>query len=196
VRIGVLGGSFDPIHNAHLIIARLAIEQLRLDEVRFVVAAGQPFKQGRHDASAPDRLRMVELALDGVAGFAADGRELRRPPPSFTVDTLREVHAESPTAELVLIMGRDVLRDLGSWHDAGGVRALAAIAVCDRPDRASAGGDSPGRAADMEIQVPAMDLSSTAIRARAAAGLPLDGWVPRAVADYIVASRLYRSRSA
>jgi nicotinate-nucleotide adenylyltransferase len=196
VRIGVLGGSFDPIHNAHLVIARLAIEQLGLDDVRFTVAAGQPFKNGRHEAPAPQRLRMVELALDGVTNCQADGRELRRPAPSYTVDTLREMHAEYPAAELVLIMGRDVFRGFGAWRDPDGVRALASIAVCDRPGRESAGLGSSGRAADREIQVPAMDLSSTAIRARAAAGLPLDGWVPRAVADYIVASRLYRSRSA
>ena len=192
----MLGGSFDPIHNAHLIIARLAIEQLRLDEVRFTVAAGQPFKQGRHEASAPKRLRMVELALDGVASCQADGRELRRPAPSYTIDTLRELHAEHPAGELVLIMGGDVFRGFDGWRDPDGVRALAAIAVCDRGGRESADAGSSRHAPDVEIRVPAMDLSSTAIRARAAAGLPLDGWVPRAVADYIVASRLYRSRSA
>ena len=189
MRIGVFGGSFDPVHNAHLIVAQLAREQLQLDRVLLTVAATQPLKEGQHAVAAGDRFRMVELAVAGIAGLVADGRELRRPPPSYTVDTLRELAAEHPGAELVLIMGSDVATRFGEWRAPDEIRAMAQVAVCRRMGQ---------RVADQEsvvgggyIDVPAMEISSTAVRARAAARLPLAGWVPPAVADYIVASQLY-----
>lgn len=187
----MFGGSFDPIHHAHLIVARLAIEQLQLDQVQFTVAASQPFKQGRHVAAATDRLRMVELAVAGIPDFTADGRELLRPAPSYTVDTLRELRAEQPDAQLILLMGADVARGFSEWRDPDQVRMLATIAVCHRP----AGTPPPGPRDpfDADVRVPHLDISSTDIRARAARGLTLAGWVPPAVADYIVASRIYRS---
>ena len=190
------GGSFDPIHNAHLILARLAVEQLQLDRVLFTVAGSQPFKRGLHAASADQRLHMVKLALDGIPDCVADGRELLRPVPSYTVDTLRELNAEQPAAELVLIMGADVARGFSEWRDPQGVKALARIAVCARDESTAAGLGLRALGSQLfatEIQVPTLDISSTELRARAAAGLPLDGWVPAAVADYIVASQLYRS---
>jgi nicotinate-nucleotide adenylyltransferase len=198
VRIGVFGGSFDPIHHAHLIVARLAVEQLALERVLFLVAATQPFKQGQHAAPAADRLRMVELALARLPDCVADGRELLRAAPSYTVDSLRELKREQPGADLVLIMGADVASGLGGWREPDEVRRLARLAVCRRfvvggfpagSAQSSAGTPSP----DAEIDVPEIAISSTAIRARAARGLSLDGWVPLAVADYIVASQLYRS---
>lgn len=194
----MFGGSFDPIHHAHLIVARLAIEQLALDRVLFLVAGSQPFKQGIHAATAAHRLRMVELGLQGVPDCVADGRELRRPPPSYTVDSLRELKSEEPSAELVLIMGADVASGLSGWREADEVRRLATIAVCrrivDGGVAIGAGPPVPGSpSAGAEIDVPAIDISSTAVRHRAAAALPLTGWVPLAVADYIVASQLYRS---
>ena len=192
MRIGVLGGSFDPVHNGHLILARLALEQLGLDRVHFTVAGVQPLKQGAHVAGPAHRLRMVELALDGIPGLVADGRELRRPPPSYTIDTLREIAAAHPGAELVLIMGSDVAAGFGRWREPAAVRVLAQIAVCPRPVADGTPGVAPP-AFDVELRAPAIDISSTAIRGRAGAGLPLAGWVPPAVADYIVASQLYRS---
>ena len=183
MRIGVFGGSFDPVHNAHLIVAQLAREQFALDRVLFTVAAAQPLKHGRHGATAEQRFRMVELAVTGIPGVVADPRELRRPPPSYTIDTLRELTVEHPGAELVLIMGADVAQRLDEWRDPDGIRKLATIAVCARTMSPAVG--------DMEIVVPAIDISSTAVRARAAARLSLAGWVPPTVADYIVASQLY-----
>lgn len=187
MRIGVFGGSFDPVHNAHLIVARLASEQLRLDRVHFVVAATQPFKAGQHAAAAEQRLRMVELAVAGTPDFVADDRELRRGGPSYTVDTLRELAAEHPGAEFILIMGADVAGGLGSWREPDAVRRLARIAVCHRGG-VSLAGDVQG---DEEITVPVLEISSTAVRARARAGRSLVGWVPQQVADYIVASQVY-----
>jgi nicotinate-nucleotide adenylyltransferase len=185
VRIGVFGGSFDPVHNAHLIVAHLAREQLGLDRVLLTVAAGQPLKHGAHAAAANHRLRMVEIAVAGLPALVADGRELRRPAPSFTVDTLRELTAEYQGAELVLVIGSDVASRFGEWREPEVIRSLARIAVCQRP------GAVPAAAFDATVEVPAIDISSTAVRARAAARLPLAGWVPPAVADYIVASQLY-----
>lgn len=192
----MLGGSFDPIHNAHLIVARLAVEQLQLDGVLFTVAGSQPFKRGRHVATASQRLHMVELALAGIPDFSADGRELSRPAPSYTIDTLGELKAERPDVELVLLMGADVARDFSDWRDPEGVRSLAKIAVCHRSELHSPGAGLGALGApqfDAEIHVPTMEISSTAIRSRAAVGASLTGWVPASVADYIVASRIYRS---
>jgi nicotinate-nucleotide adenylyltransferase len=198
VRIGVFGGSFDPIHNAHLIVARVALEQLELDRLLFMVAASQPFKQGRHVADAAARLHMVALAVAGIPDFIADDRELRRPPPSYTVDTLRELRAEQPDAELVLVMGADVASGMDDWHETEAIGTLAKLAVCDRfPPRSAGIKASPGpwvtAGLNYGLQVPGLDISSTIVRARAAAGKSLAGWVPSAVADYIVASRIYRS---
>ncbi len=186
----MLGGSFDPVHNAHLILARLALEQLALDRIHFVVAASQPFKRGQHGAPAADRLHMVELAVTGLGGFVADGRELRRPAPSYTIDSLRELTAENPSAELMLIMGADVFARLREWREPDAIRSLARVAVCHRP-----GADVSGESPDFTVEVPALDLSSSLVRRRAAAEKSIAGWVPGAVADYIVASRIYRSHA-
>lgn len=189
MRLGILGGSFDPPHNAHIILARLALEQLQLDRVAFVVAASQPFKQASHHASAAHRLRMTALAVAGEAGLFADGRELDRPGPSYSIDTLRELHAEQPGRELVLLMGADVAAGFARWRDPDGVRALARVVVCRRH-----GEPDPGTG-DHTLTMPAIEMSSTAMRARAAAGRPLGGWVPCRVADYIVAANIYGGRS-
>ena len=186
MRIGVFGGSFDPVHNAHLIVARLAAEQLQLDRVVFTVAASQPLKRGRHAATAEQRLRMVALAVAGIPDFLADGRELNRPPPSYTIDTVRELAAENPGAELVLIMGADVASRLDQWRDPDAIRSLATIAVCHRDEL-----PDPSSQLLAGFVVPAMAISSTAIRSRAATGKSLAGWVPPSVADYIVASQIY-----
>ncbi len=195
MRIGLFGGSFDPIHNAHLVVARLAREQLGLDRVLFTVAASQPLKAGQHRASPSHRLRMVELAVAGMPDFVADDRELRRAGPSYTIDTLRELRVEHPEAELVLIMGADVAAGFANWRDPAEVRQLARIAVCHRGGVSVAGGmhydEGSAVPADMQIEVPVLDISSSAIRIRAMAGGSVAGWVPQSVADYIVASQLY-----
>ncbi len=190
MRLGIFGGSFDPIHNAHLIVARLACEQLGLDEVRFVVAAAQPLKPAGHGATAEQRDAMVELALAGAPDFFVDHREVRRGGPSYTVDTLRDIAVDRPGAELVLLLGADVAARFGSWHQPDEVRRLCQVAVFARADLAAPNGF------DLAIAVPPLAISSTEIRARAAAGRSLIGWVPAKVADYISGLRLYRSNQA
>lgn len=185
MRVGILGGSFDSIHHAHLIIAQVARESLGLDVVRLMIAARQPLKPGGHGATAEQRAEMVELAVAGVPGLVADWRELRREGPSWTVDTLRELHAEHPEDEFTLLLGSDSARRFGEWREPEAIRALARVVVFRR------GGEAAPAGFDAEVAVPALELSSTAVRTRASAGLSLAGWVPDRVADYISRFGLY-----
>ncbi len=185
MRLGILGGSFDPIHNAHLIVAQSAQEQLGLARVVFMVSGSQPLKAG-HGAQALDRLRMVELGIVGLPGCFVDGREVARGGPSYAVDTLRELASEQPGVELVLILGSDAAAELPRWREADDVARLATIAVVGRAG-------SPDGPFTISVRVPKMAISSTEVRSRAAMGLGLRGWVPSAVADYISGLSLYQT---
>lgn len=197
-RIGVLGGTFDPIHYGHLAIAAEARHVLQLDRVLFVVAAQQPLKARGHIASATQRLAMVELACAGEPAFAPSDVELRRPPPSYTADTLRELRALAPPqAELWFILGADALAELPRWHRAAEIIALARLAVVQRPgsalDLAALDGRLPGlRARTTPIEGPRLDIASRALRERRAAGLPLRYQLPDTVIAYIEEQGLYR----
>jgi nicotinate-nucleotide adenylyltransferase len=185
--IGLFGGSFDPVHHGHLIVARVAAESLGLDEVRFMPAREQPFKRGRHAAPAADRAVMLELAIAGSPGFAVERAELERPGPSYTVDTLESLRAREPRAAFTLLLGADAAAELGAWHRAGELPGLARIVVLARPGTPVP--SSPLIAASLEV--PAVDISATEIRRRARAGLPVRYWVPDAVAEYMARHRLY-----
>ncbi len=187
MRIGIFGGSFDPIHHAHLILAETAREQLALDQVHLVVAGDQPFKQGQHYATAEQRLEMVRQAVVRLPWCLADATEVVRPGPSWTVDTLRSFHDRFPTADLVLLLGADAAAAFSRWREPEQIRSLASIAVCGR------GEVEPPPGFDAIWTPPAMAISSTMIRARQAAGQSLIGWVPDGVADYIAGLRLYGS---
>ena len=185
--IGLFGGSFDPVHHGHLIVARVAAESLGLDEVRFMPAREQPFKRGRHAAPAADRAVMLELAIAGSPGFAVERAELERPGPSYTVDTLESLRGREPRAAFTLLLGADAAAELGAWHRAGELPGLARIVVLARPGTPVP--SSPLIAASLEV--PAVDISATEIRRRARAGLPVRYWVPDAVAEYMARHRLY-----
>ncbi|MGN6393200.1 MAG: nicotinate-nucleotide adenylyltransferase [Gemmatimonadales bacterium] len=185
--VGLFGGSFDPIHHGHLIVARAAVEALGLDELRFVPAREQPFKQGRHGAAPADRAVMLELAVAGSPGLSVERIELERPGPSYTVDTLEALRAREPGAAFTLLIGADAAAELDAWHRAKDLPALARIVVFGR-----AGAPVPSSPLIAgSIEVPAIDISATQIRRRARAGAPVRYWVPDAVAEYMARHRLY-----
>ncbi len=188
-RIGVIGGSFDPIHHGHLLLARFALEQIPLDEVLFMPAADQPLKQGAC-APAEERWTMVELAVAACADFAASRLELDRPGKSYTVETLRLLHRLHPHAALFFIIGADNIAQLYEWHDLEGIFAQCTVVVGARPGEV-ASDDRKLLARLHFIDSPLIELSSTEIRARRAAGLSIRYMVPEAVESRILAKGLY-----
>lgn len=187
--IGLLGGSFDPIHHGHLIAAQLLREALSLSEVRFIPARLQPFKVGRHAATADQRADMVALAIASEPGFALERCELDRPGPSYTVDTLRELRASEPGADLVLLIGADAAAEFPAWREADQIPQLARVVVFGR------GGIEPPRVPGLwrTVEVPPIGISGSEIRRRVAAGRSIRYWVPDAVAGYIAEHGLYRN---
>jgi nicotinate-nucleotide adenylyltransferase len=186
--IGIFGGSFDPVHHGHLIVARVAGEALGLEEVRLVPAQEQPFKVGRHAAPAVHRAAMVELAVRYSPGLALETIELDRPGASYTVDTLRALHEREPGRQFVLLIGADAAADFPAWREADAIPGLARIVVFGRPGAKEASLPAAWRT----IDVPALEISATDIRARVRNGLPIRYWVPDAVADYVAAHGLYQ----
>jgi nicotinate-nucleotide adenylyltransferase len=185
--IGLLGGSFDPVHNGHLIVGQVAAETLGLECLRFLPARQQPFKQGQHGATAEQRTAMLALAIAGTPGFALERAELERSGPSYTVDTLQALHQREPGIELALLLGADAAADLPLWHRAGDIRKLAQVVVFARPG--SPVPDSP--TITRMIRVPAIDISATQVRQRVREGRSIRYWVPDPVAEYIDHHRLY-----
>ena len=188
-RIGVIGGTFDPIHHGHLLLARFALEQIPLDEVLFIPAADPPLKQGAY-APAEERWTMVELAVAGCADFAASRLELDRPGKSYTVETLRLLHQLYPRAALFFIIGADNIGQLDEWHDLEGIFAQCTVVVGSRLSEVE-GGDPKLLEHLRFIDTPLIELSSTEIRTRRAAGLSIRYMVPEAVEDHILAKGLY-----
>jgi nicotinate-nucleotide adenylyltransferase len=198
-RVGVYGGAFDPPHNAHLALARCALEQLALAELR-VFPTGQAWHKAHGLSPATHRLAMARLAFEGLPGVVLDEREIRRPGPTYTLDTLRELQKERPEAQLVLVMGADQAAALPSWHGWREILAIAIVSVAGRrdPARPEALFDPqnlpglPQGARFERIDLPAMDISATDIRMQAAGGNDVSGLVPPAVARYIDLHHLYR----
>lgn len=204
-RLGVFGGTFDPPHLGHLALAESAREQLALDRVIFMPAGEPPHKRGRRLTPARHRLAMARLAVRGNKAFEVSSIEARRSGPSYTVDTLRAIATRAPHATLFLLLGADSLDDFPTWRDPRGILGLATLVIASRPG-ARARRPAPGggvrrapargsRPAVLWLANPGLDVSSTAIRARAAQGASLRYLVPDAVSAYIGRHRLYRRRS-
>lgn len=198
MRIGVFGGTFDPVHYGHLIAAETCREQLQLDQVRFIPAAVPPHKPNGRISDGHARADMLMLALSGYPEFVVDRRELKRSGPSFTVDTLAEFHEEQPDAELFFLMGADSLRDLLTWKEPERIIRTATVVACNRPGIADllppqiiewVGPSIATRV--ITVAIPGTDLSATDLRQRAAAGLNLRFRTPRAVEAFIVQHGLY-----
>ena len=189
-RIGVFGGTFDPIHVAHLAVAAQVMHQLDLDTVLFVVA-NVPWQKAqlRNVSDAEDRYAMVEAAIDGYDGFVASRVEIDRGGDSYTADTLAELAASD--RELFLIIGSDLVDDLPSWNRWEEIPPLCTLAVCNRPGEADLGELAPGWRT-VSVRSPALEISSTELRSMAREGRPLDFLVPSAVLHVIDERRLYR----
>lgn len=189
MRLGIYGGSFDPPHVGHLLTATDACEALALDRLVWVPAGVQPLKVGQARATPAQRLAMVRLLAAGDARFEVDPVEIDRDGLSYTVDTVAAYAARYPDAELFLLVGADVLGTFHLWRDPERIRALATMAVLER-----AGGGDAGELGGALVRLPTrrVDVSSTEIRARLAAGRSIHGFVPESVARFIEAERLYR----
>ncbi|MEX2582062.1 MAG: nicotinate-nucleotide adenylyltransferase [Gemmatimonadota bacterium] len=189
-RLGIFGGTFDPPHVGHLIVAADAFEALELDRLVFVPAADPPHKQGTVGATGRQRLRMLTAAVDGDARFAVDDLEIRRGGTSYTVDTLREIRGREPDAELVFLLGIDQFRALASWREPAEVARLAQLAVFSR------GGETPdltGPYEGVHVPVSRIDVSSTDVRRRLSQGLSVRYYVAETVRTIIEEERIYSS---
>jgi nicotinate-nucleotide adenylyltransferase len=191
-RIGVFGGTFDPIHNAHIDAARTALDAARLDLVLFVVAARPPHKAGDTGASGEQRLAMVRAALAGEPLMEACDLEFRRDGPSYTYQTLQEIQAAYPGAKLFLIIGLDSLRDLPNWKNPEDVLSRAELLVLPRPANNHVPGELGGRYTVLPFRENA--ISSTEIRRRVAGGEPIADLAPPAVVELIEKEGLYATR--
>jgi nicotinate-nucleotide adenylyltransferase len=201
-RLGIFGGSFDPVHYGHLLLAECCREQCRLDEVWFLPAAAPPHKLGHDLAPAKARVEMLELAISGHEAFRVSPLEIERGGVSYTVETLRAIRTQEPRAELFLLLGADSLRDLPTWREPAEILALATPAVVSRAGSAEPDFSPLANLVDAarlevikssQIGMSLVELSSTDLRQRAADGRSLRYRTPRAVEKYIETQGLYRS---
>lgn len=198
-KIGIMGGTFDPIHNGHLLIAENAREQLSLDEVCFIPTGRAPHKQGKKITDGAHRLRMVELAISDNPAFIADDRELRSPELSYSCVTLQEMRERSPEDEFYFIMGGDSLRDFKTWYHPQQICSCATLVAairddCDR-EHLNAYAEELRQlfSADIRlIRTPNLSVASSELRRHAAAGETIRYQVPESVRSYIESHHLYQ----
>jgi nicotinate-nucleotide adenylyltransferase len=190
-RIGIMGGTFDPIHHGHLVAASEVADRFALDEVVFV-PTGQPWQKG--DVSpAEDRYLMTVIATASNPRFHVSRADIDRDGPTYTVDTLRDLHAVyGPTSDLFFITGADALERILSWKDALEIFSLAHLVGVTRPGFVLSDDHLPADTVSL-VEVPAMAISSTNCRARVAADQPVWYLVPDGVVQYIAKRRLYRA---
>ena len=184
MRTALYGGSFDPIHHGHLILAREAMEQLALDRVVFIPAAQSPHKLSRIPASPELRLQMVRAAIAGEARFECDGSETEKPGPSFTVDTVEAWRAKAPGDEFIYLIGHDNVRELPTWRRYDELRAMVQFVVFERD------GSAPPH--DFPSVKRRVDISATEVRKRVAERRSIRYLVPEPVRAIIAAHHLYQ----
>lgn len=202
MKLGLYGGTFDPVHFGHLLLAERCREELALDEVRLIPAGEPPHKTDRPLTPGEARAEMLEFATAGNPQFVVDRRELKRGGRSYTVETLTEFRSEHPDAELFFLMGADSLADLPQWREPERIAKLATIVAVNRGDRplpdvatliVTLGETIASRV--VFVEMPGIDLSSSELRARVAAGKSLRYTVPNAVEAYVRDKQLYMRNS-
>lgn len=196
MRIGLYGGTFDPVHLAHLIVAEQCREQAELDEVWLMPAALNPHKLGREISSPLHRRTMLEYAIAGQPGFRVEPMELERTGPSFTVDTLEELHQRHPDVCWSLLMGADSVLEFGTWKKPERILELAELVVVNRGGQPAA--DLPAFIERFghsfrQVEIPALEISASDLRQRVQQEKSIRYFVPRAVEVYIQQQGLYRS---
>jgi nicotinate-nucleotide adenylyltransferase len=198
MRLGLFGGTFDPVHVGHLLLAEQCREQCQLDEVWFVPAGSPPHKQNETVSAGHHRAQMLEFAVAGHAAFSVSRMELARSGRTFTVDTLREVHAADPSRELFFLIGADSLFDLPTWRQPEEIASLATIVAVNRGDRPLPDLSRLGEALGPRVveriwivSMPGIDLSATDLRRRVREGRSIRYMTPRPVEIYIEQHGLY-----
>ena len=198
MKLGILGGTFDPPHNGHLMLAEAALRELHLAQIVFMPAKQPPHKLGEPISPLATRVAMLERALQAKPAFAISLLEAERTGPSYTVDTLRELHQQMPThPEIFFIMGMDSLQNLPTWHQPQEIVKLCKLAVLKRPGYFADLDALEQKVAGVKhavrfVNAPEMNVSASEIRARVSCGESIDAFVPRAVAEYIHQHQLYR----
>jgi len=214
-RIGILGGTFDPVHCGHLVVAQAAFARLALDTLLFVPAHLNPLKQSQAATAFQHRLAMLDLAVACQPGFFVSAMEGKRTPPSYTIDTMRVLRARlGAQVELFLLVCLDAFREMKGWKESAAVARLANLVVFPRPpyglgelgeimprtlpayrydEGRQAWQETAGNRRVIPLDLPALALSATSIRARILAGADPTGLVPPGVAEYIVAHHLYQA---
>lgn len=198
MRLGIFGGSFDPVHYGHLTLAQACHQQAALDEVWFMPTAVQPLKQHGPHATNQERVEMLQLAIDDHSNaWRVCTLEIDRGGLSYTVDTVRQLHAELPDAKLFFMIGADAMQDVPHWKEPAEIFGLATPLVvrrCGQPDPNLALLAPLCSATNQPqlVEMPAVDVSSSTIRARVAAGESIDGLVSPSVAEFISRYSLYR----
>jgi len=196
-----MGGSFDPVHVGHLIIARDAVEKLRLDEVIFIPASIPPHKQHLKKEDAHSRLKMLQLAVESDSHFSVSDIEVKRGGVSYTIDTVKEISAQRPADELTLIIGSDTLVDLHNWHKINELLGLCNVASFLRPgesdidqipEKVMLTDECREKLLSQTFMAHLIDISSTEIRERVAEGRNIDYLVPPAVEHFIYENSLYK----
>jgi nicotinate-nucleotide adenylyltransferase len=190
--LGIFGGTFDPVHHGHLILAERACEELRLDTLLFIPAYIPPHKSaGRRIASPERRIEMLRLAIASNPRFRIEDHEIDREGISYTVETLRYLQGEHPDAALTLLIGADNARDFGTWHRPEEIVRMASVAVWERPGSELPREILPGIPFE-RIDAPLIEISSTEIRERVASGRSIRYLTPEPVVEYIYQHGLYR----
>jgi nicotinate-nucleotide adenylyltransferase len=203
MRVGIFGGTFDPVHLGHLILAEQCREQGRLDQVWFVPAPRPPHKSEASLTRFEQRVEMIQLAIAGQPAFRVEEIEKDRTGPSYTVDTVAELRRLHPGDEFFLLVGSDTLADIHTWYEPARLLDMVGLLVMTRPGRATRTAEEIRAALRLPVPVrleviesPLIDISSRDLRVRSAAGRTLRYLLPRAVEMYVMEKHVYRATPA